>query len=176
MSTELTVRQRAQLVLRMLDGLTPGDWYMRGGSGWPASLVAAFKLDVPEHECGVWWPVAAEGVDQAHVYCAESRDQDFIAHAPDVVRTLAELLLEVTDAAERLANAVDEELLAYVESGGLPHAQIDVTRIQRAVAELREVPRKDCELCNEPLRAGDVRAHPSCVADLVDQQQWEDAK
>lgn len=70
---------------------------MRAGAGWPESLVAAFGLEVPENERGVWWPVASGFGDKSHVYCAESRDQDFIAHAPDVVRVLAELILSLTE-------------------------------------------------------------------------------
>jgi len=33
-----------------------------------------------------------------------------------------------------------------------------------------------CELCEEPLRAEDERAHPWCQERLRDQQQWEDAR
>lgn len=43
----------------------------------------------------------------------------------------------VTDAAQQLADAIDEEFLAYVDAGGLPHEHIDVERIRACVERLR---------------------------------------
>jgi len=33
-----------------------------------------------------------------------------------------------------------------------------------------------CELCDEPLRPDDDRAHPWCVEQLEDRQRWEDVR
>lgn len=93
---------------RLLEGLTPGKWEPWAGSGWPPALVKLFGGDEAEQEIGVIWPIAPEGTGHGgegeyHIWCREARDQDFVAHAPDVVRALLAHIKAQDEEIKRLA-------------------------------------------------------------------------
>jgi hypothetical protein len=92
---------------------------MWAGSGWPLSLVRAFELDVPEAECGVWWPLAQdvetvpEDVDRPELepnegsgmryvaFCADERLQARLAGAALAAPALARAVLSLLDEVEK---------------------------------------------------------------------------